>query len=49
MDENYQDDENEYDFRLNEDKAIINRYGFNSEGHDVVFERLRTLQLKYLD
>ena len=36
-------------FRLNEDKAIINRYGFNSEGHDVVFERLRTLQLKYLD
>ncbi|XP_053669633.1 dihydroorotate dehydrogenase (quinone), mitochondrial [Anopheles nili] len=28
-------------FRLNEDKAIVNRYGFNSEGHDVVFDRLR--------
>ncbi|XP_065082345.1 dihydroorotate dehydrogenase (quinone), mitochondrial [Ochlerotatus camptorhynchus] len=28
-------------FRLNEDKAIVNRYGFNSEGHDVVFERLK--------
>uniref|UniRef100_A0A182XB88 Dihydroorotate dehydrogenase (quinone), mitochondrial n=1 Tax=Anopheles quadriannulatus TaxID=34691 RepID=A0A182XB88_ANOQN len=28
-------------FRLNEDKAIVNRYGFNSEGHDVVYERLR--------
>ncbi|XP_052866373.1 dihydroorotate dehydrogenase (quinone), mitochondrial [Anopheles cruzii] len=28
-------------FRLNEDKAIVNRYGFNSEGHDVVYDRLR--------
>ena len=27
-------------FRLTEDQAIINRYGFNSEGHDVVYERL---------
>ncbi|XP_035782215.1 dihydroorotate dehydrogenase (quinone), mitochondrial-like [Anopheles albimanus] len=31
-------------FRLNEDKAIVNRYGFNSEGHDVVYERLRETQ-----
>ena len=36
-------------FRLNEDKAIINRYGFNSDGHDVVFKRLETLQEKYSD
>uniref|UniRef100_A0AAG5CYY5 Dihydroorotate dehydrogenase (quinone), mitochondrial n=1 Tax=Anopheles atroparvus TaxID=41427 RepID=A0AAG5CYY5_ANOAO len=28
-------------FRLNEDKAIVNRYGFNSEGHDAVYDRLR--------
>ncbi|CAG5135708.1 unnamed protein product, partial [Candidula unifasciata] len=27
-------------FRLQEDKAIINRYGFNSEGHEVVYTRL---------
>ncbi|XP_071508820.1 dihydroorotate dehydrogenase (quinone), mitochondrial-like [Diadema antillarum] len=27
-------------FRLPEDKAVINRYGFNSVGHDVVHERL---------
>lgn len=27
-------------FRLQEDKAIINRYGFNSDGHDKVFERI---------
>ncbi|XP_005093571.1 dihydroorotate dehydrogenase (quinone), mitochondrial isoform X1 [Aplysia californica] len=27
-------------FRLKEDKAVINRYGFNSDGHEVVFERL---------
>ena len=36
-------------FRLNEDKAIINRYGFNSDGHDVVFQRLETLHAKYSD
>ena len=34
-------------FRLNEDKAIINRYGFNSDGHDIVYQRLETLQSKY--
>lgn len=28
-------------FRLNEDEAVINRYGFNSEGHAVVADRLR--------
>ncbi|BFZ19833.1 hypothetical protein BsWGS_22873 [Bradybaena similaris] len=27
-------------FRLSEDEAIINRYGFNSDGHDVVYTRL---------
>uniref|UniRef100_A0A1Q3F595 Dihydroorotate dehydrogenase (quinone), mitochondrial n=1 Tax=Culex tarsalis TaxID=7177 RepID=A0A1Q3F595_CULTA len=31
-------------FRLNEDKAIVNRYGFNSEGHEVVFERIQKLR-----
>ena len=36
-------------FRLNEDQAIINRYGFNSDGHEVVFQRLETLQSKYSD
>uniref|UniRef100_A0A8C6Z030 Dihydroorotate dehydrogenase (quinone), mitochondrial n=1 Tax=Nothoprocta perdicaria TaxID=30464 RepID=A0A8C6Z030_NOTPE len=28
-------------FRLPEDKAVINRYGFNSHGHDAVQRRLR--------
>jgi dihydroorotate dehydrogenase len=28
-------------FRLAKDQAVINRFGFNSEGHDVVAERLR--------
>nr|CAG4641815.1 EOG090X08P9 [Eurycercus lamellatus] len=28
-------------FRLIEDEAIINRYGFNSEGHEVVLERVK--------
>ncbi|ESO81935.1 hypothetical protein LOTGIDRAFT_170476 [Lottia gigantea] len=27
-------------FRLKEDKAVINRYGFNSDGHQVVADRL---------
>lgn len=27
-------------FRLNEDKAIINRYGFNSDGQDIIYERI---------
>ncbi|XP_003704735.1 dihydroorotate dehydrogenase 2 [Megachile rotundata] len=31
-------------FRLLEDNAVVNRYGFNSEGHDSVLERLRTLK-----
>ena len=34
-------------FRLNEDRAIINRYGFNSEGHDAVLKRLEDLQQKF--
>jgi dihydroorotate dehydrogenase len=28
-------------FRLIEDRAVINRFGFNSEGHDAVFQRLQ--------
>lgn len=28
-------------FRLKEDKAVINRYGFNSEGHEAVYNRLK--------
>ncbi|KAK7113860.1 dihydroorotate dehydrogenase (quinone), mitochondrial-like isoform X2 [Littorina saxatilis] len=28
-------------FRLVDDEAIINRYGFNSDGHEEVFKRLR--------
>ncbi|XP_067635638.1 dihydroorotate dehydrogenase (quinone), mitochondrial isoform X2 [Eurosta solidaginis] len=31
-------------FRLFNDKAIINRYGFNSQGHKAVFERLNELK-----
>lgn len=31
-------------FRLLEDNAVVNRYGFNSEGHDSVWERLRKLK-----
>ncbi|KAK8747330.1 hypothetical protein OTU49_016753, partial [Cherax quadricarinatus] len=30
-------------FRLKEDLAIINRYGFNSDGHEAVYERLSQL------
>lgn len=33
-------------FRLVDDKAIINRYGFNSDGHEAVFERLAELREK---
>ncbi|XP_053696936.1 dihydroorotate dehydrogenase (quinone), mitochondrial-like [Sabethes cyaneus] len=33
-------------FRLYEDKAIVNRYGFNSEGHKVVYERLKEARQK---
>ncbi|VVC28113.1 Hypothetical protein CINCED_3A003036 [Cinara cedri] len=32
-------------FRLLNSQSIINRYGFNSDGHDVVFERLKNLKL----
>ncbi|CAB4062137.1 DHODH [Lepeophtheirus salmonis] len=28
-------------FRLTEDKAIINRYGFNNDGHDAMWERIK--------
>lgn len=31
-------------FRLLDSQAIINRYGFNSDGHNVVFERLKKLK-----
>lgn len=31
-------------FRLTEDKAIINRYGFNSDGHDKVLDRITDLR-----
>lgn len=31
-------------FRLTEDDAVINRYGFNSEGHDAVWKRIRQLR-----
>ncbi|XP_058797415.1 dihydroorotate dehydrogenase (quinone), mitochondrial [Phymastichus coffea] len=31
-------------FRLPEDQAIINRYGFNSDGHEVVHSRLKALK-----
>lgn len=31
-------------FRLANDRAIINRYGFNSDGHEVVLERLLKLR-----
>lgn len=33
-------------FRLKEDKAIINRYGFNSDGHEVVYENLKDARSK---
>lgn len=29
---------------MSEDNAVINRYGFNSDGHDVVWERLKKLK-----
>lgn len=31
-------------FRLVEDNAVVNRYGFNSEGHGTVWQRLRKLK-----
>ncbi|PFX32264.1 dihydroorotate dehydrogenase (quinone), mitochondrial-like isoform X1 [Stylophora pistillata] len=33
-------------FRLTEDKAVINRYGFNSDGHETVRSRLKE-QIKF--
>jgi dihydroorotate dehydrogenase len=35
-------------FRLPKDEAVINRYGFNSEGHEAVLERLRDRLRKWL-
>ncbi|KAI9595462.1 Dihydroorotate dehydrogenase-domain-containing protein [Syncephalis fuscata] len=34
-------------FRLTEDDAIINRYGFNSQGHEAVLEHLRQRKRKH--
>lgn len=31
-------------FRLENNKAIINRFGFNSDGHQIVYKRIKTLQ-----
>ncbi|CAG9835937.1 unnamed protein product [Diabrotica balteata] len=31
-------------FRLPEDSAVINRYGFNSEGHDTVLQRIQLIR-----
>ncbi|KAK2181609.1 hypothetical protein NP493_389g02010 [Ridgeia piscesae] len=35
-------------FRLTQDQAIINRCGFNSDGHDTVYDRLRTRLIPWL-
>ncbi|XP_071742997.1 dihydroorotate dehydrogenase (quinone), mitochondrial isoform X1 [Lepeophtheirus salmonis] len=32
-------------FRLTEDKAIINRYGFNNDGHDAMWERIKKFRV----
>lgn len=32
-------------FRVTEAQGVINRMGFNNEGHDVAFERLRSVQV----
>ncbi|CAK1555328.1 unnamed protein product [Leptosia nina] len=36
-------------FRLPEDQAVINRYGFNSEGHDMVLKKLQNLDKNIFD
>lgn len=36
-------------FRLPEDEAVINRYGFNSEGHDKVHQKIDSLEKSLLD
>ncbi|CAF1644875.1 unnamed protein product, partial [Didymodactylos carnosus] len=33
-------------FRLVEDRAVINRYGFNNEGFDPAYERLHRFRSK---
>lgn len=35
-------------FRLPEDQSVINRYGFNSDGHSVIVSRLRNRVRQYL-
>lgn len=34
-------------FRLKEDEGIINRFGFNSQGHEIVYTRLKDAKEKY--
>lgn len=36
-------------FRLPEDKAVINRYGFNSEGHEEVHKKIQNIDKTLLD
>ncbi|XP_038214018.1 dihydroorotate dehydrogenase (quinone), mitochondrial [Zerene cesonia] len=36
-------------FRLPEDQAVINRYGFNSEGHNIVFDKIKDMDKTLLD
>ncbi|XP_026748793.1 dihydroorotate dehydrogenase (quinone), mitochondrial isoform X1 [Galleria mellonella] len=36
-------------FRLPEDEAVINRYGFNSEGHDKVYKKICNIDKTLLD
>ncbi|XP_075975457.1 dihydroorotate dehydrogenase 2 [Anticarsia gemmatalis] len=36
-------------FRLPEDKAVINRYGFNSEGFDKVYKKIDSIEKTLLD
>lgn len=36
-------------FRLPEDQAVINRYGFNSEGHDIVLKKIQNIDKTLLD
>lgn len=36
-------------FRLPEDKAVINRYGFNSEGHEEVYKKIENIDKVLFD
>lgn len=36
-------------FRLPEDTAVINRYGFNSEGHDAVLKKMDSVEKSQLN